>query len=369
MPNPYRVAVIGNTGRGDYGHGLDVAWLDMPQVELVAVADPHQEGLNQAKKRLQVDRGFTDYREMLTEMKPDIVSICPRWLDQHRDMVLLAATEGVKGIYLEKPLCRSLEEADAMIAACQSNHVKVAIAHQTRYSPVLASVYRMIHEGRIGEPLEIRARGKEDRRGGGEDLWVLGTHVLNLMHYLGGTPTWCQATVMQEGDPVDASHVHEGNEGIGPLAGDHVEATFMLANGVLGFFSSRRNASADPTRFGLMIYGTEGILAMNTGYLPAASWLPDPSWTPARTGKRWIPVTSQAPGELEILPDGGHHAANILACQDLIAAIEDNRSPESSIEDAAITTEMIVSVFESHRLGKKVFYPLQNRKNPLSGLY
>jgi hypothetical protein len=97
--------------------------------------------------------------------------------------------------------------------------------------------------------------------------------------------------------------------------------------------------------------------------------LPDPSWTPARTGKRWIPITSGGPGQPESLENGGLHAGNILACQDLIAAIEDNRSPESSLEAARTTTEMIVSVFESHRVGKKVFFPLQNRKNPLSELY
>lgn len=247
--------------------------------------------------------------------------------------------------------------------------MKVAVAHQTRYSPILAVVYRMIHEGRIGRVLEIRARGKEDQRGGGEDLWVLGTHVLDLMHYLGGNPKWCFSSVFQEGEPVDASHVQEGKEGIGPLAGDQVQATYALEDGIFGYFNSTRNAQAETSRFGIMIYGDQGIIAMNTGYLPSASWLPDPSWTPARTGKRWIPITSGGPGQPESLENGGLHAGNILACQDLIAAIEDNRSPESSLEAARTTTEMIVSVFESHRVGKKVFFPLQNRKNPLSELY
>ena len=39
----------------------------------------------------------------------------------------------------------------------------------------------LIEAGRIGQVLEIRARVKEDQRGGGEDLWVLGSHVLDLM--------------------------------------------------------------------------------------------------------------------------------------------------------------------------------------------
>ena len=369
MAEPYRVAVIGSSGRGNYGHGLDTVWQNIPQAKLVAVADDQPEGLEKAKERLQLETGFADYRQILSEIKPDIVSICPRWVDQRHDMVLMAAAEGAKGIFLEKPMCRTLAEADAMVAACQANNIKVAVAHQTRYSPILAVIYRMIHEGRIGQVLEIRARGKEDQRGGGEDLWVLGTHVLNLMHYLGGAPKWSFASVNEEGQDVDASHVKEGNEGIGPIAGDQIQAMYALDNGVMGYFNSVRNARAEPSRFGIMIYGTEGILAMNTGYLPNAGWLLDGSWTPSRTGKRLVSVTSGGPGQPETLQDGGLDAGNELACQDLIAAIEDNRSPESSIEDARLTTEMIVSVYDSHRLGKKVYFPLQNRKNPLNEMY
>ena len=36
----YRVGVIGHTGRGNYGHGLDVVWQAFDSAEIVAVADP-----------------------------------------------------------------------------------------------------------------------------------------------------------------------------------------------------------------------------------------------------------------------------------------------------------------------------------------
>ena len=35
----YRVAVMGHTGRGNYGHGIDRVWLDLPRCEVIAVAD------------------------------------------------------------------------------------------------------------------------------------------------------------------------------------------------------------------------------------------------------------------------------------------------------------------------------------------
>ena len=41
----YKAAIIGHTGQGNYGHGLDVVYADMPEVEVVAVADPDPEGL------------------------------------------------------------------------------------------------------------------------------------------------------------------------------------------------------------------------------------------------------------------------------------------------------------------------------------
>ncbi|MFV1994535.1 MAG: gfo/Idh/MocA family oxidoreductase, partial [Verrucomicrobiales bacterium] len=65
--------------------------------------------------------------------------------------------------------------------------------------PVLQIIDALTAEGGIGKLLEIRGRGKGDRRGGGEDLWVLGTHVMNLMAYFGGTPKSCSAVMLQDG--------------------------------------------------------------------------------------------------------------------------------------------------------------------------
>jgi predicted dehydrogenase len=341
-------------------------WLEIPNADIIAVADDDPQGLKNAIERLGNPKGYADYREMLDKTKPDLISICPRWLDQHREMVLAAAESGVKGIYLEKPLCRTLREADEMIRVCEDNKVKVAVAHQTRYSPILQVVQEMIAEGKIGRVLELRGRGKEDHRGGGEDLWVLGTHVFNLIHQFGGEPEWCSATVLENDKPVEKNNVKLGKEGIGPLAGDHIRAMYGMNNGITAYFNSVRNAKGYPSRFGLMIYGSEGVIAMNTGFLPTVSWLPDSSWTPARTGKEWIPVNSAGPGQAESLKDTGHQAGNISAVLDLIAAVEDDRYPESSLLEARMAMEMIVSVFESHRLKRPVSFPLENRENPLT---
>jgi predicted dehydrogenase len=378
----YRVAVIGHTGRGNYGHGLDRVWLEVPETQVVAVADADPNGLAQAvqrlsdgqdrlpvsQERLGNPKGYDDYRRMLDEVKPDLVSIGPRWLDQHRDMTIAAAERGVRGIYLEKPLCRTLAEADEMIAACDRKGVKVAVAHQTRYSPLLRVVRDLVESGKIGRVIEIRARGKEDGRGGGEDLWVLGTHVLDLVNSLAGPPKWCFATVFENGRPITAADVKPGNEGIGPLAGDEVHAMYRLESGVTTYFDSVRHAGGSPSRFGLRIFGSQGVIEMGTGYLPPVHILASSAWRSIEGGPKWIPVSSAGVGEPEPLDNTGLHGGNLLAARDLIAAIEENRQPISSIHEARTATEMIVAVFESQRVGGPVTFPLANRENPLAML-
>src|SRR5215471_12997494 len=199
MAKKYRVAVIGRTGKGNYGHGLDTVWKGL-EVEIVAVADENDKGRASAAKRLGAPHAYADYREMLEKEKPQIVSVADRHLDSHRDMVVACARAGAS-IFLEKPMARSLAEADEMVKACETHHVKLAIAHQTRYSPQLARAKELIASGLLGDVLELRGRGKEDSRGGGQDLMVLGTHIFDLMRYLAGDPLWCFAQVRQGGKP------------------------------------------------------------------------------------------------------------------------------------------------------------------------
>jgi predicted dehydrogenase len=365
MAEKYRVAVIGHTGKGNYGHGLDTVWAEFPNCELVAVADADEGGLKKAAATLKAPKAFSDYRKLLDETRPQIVAIGPRWLDQHRDMALAAAERGIH-MYMEKPMCRSPAEADQIAAACEKNNVKLALAHQTRYSPKLHVVRDMILDGKLGQILEYRARGKEDARGGSEDLWVLGSHVLNLVAHLGGEPRWCYATLQQEGRPVRKQDVKAGPEGIGPLAGDTVSAMYGLDDGVTAYFGSRKNAAGG--RFGLQIYGSKGVVEILTGHLPAVNFLPDPAWSPGRSGKAWMPVSTAGEGKPETAKDGGLNGGNVLAVKDLIEAIEEDRQPECSVYEGRTIVEMICAVFESHRVGGPVTLPLKNRENALGML-
>ena len=363
----YKVAIIGSTGRGDYGHGLDAVWQAMENCDVVAVADQDEAGRQKAVTRTGAARPYADYRQMLDKEQPHIVAICPRWVDQHRDIVLACAEHGCH-MYMEKPFCRTLGEADEMIQACEMRHLKLAVAHISRYSPQLDVIRRLIQGGEIGDVLEIRARGKEDARGGAEDLWVLGTHVLDLMRAFGGEPESCFATLHQKGLRVTSEHVQPGNEGLGPLAGDRVDAMYRFRNGITGYFSSQKTAGGSPSRFGLRILGSKGIIDHTSGYANPAFLLNDAAWGGSGNSTAWRTISSAGIDQAEPITSTGYEGGNPAAANDLIAAIEEDRAPKCSMHEARGAIEMVMAVFESHRLGTPAKMPLECKGNPLSEL-
>ena len=366
MPKKYRVGIIGHTGRGDYGHAVDAAFRKVEAVEIVALADANEAGRATAQQRNGAKAGYADYRDMLAKEKLDIVAICPRHLDQHHDMLMAAAKAGCH-IYMEKPFCRTLKECDAVIGELDMRHLKLGIAHISQYSPVLATVLKLIGDGIIGDVLEIRGRGKEDQRGGAEDLWVLGSHIFGLMRSIaGGSATSCYGTVMQQGKPIVKADIKEGAEGIGLLAGDHVQASYSFGKGTSGYFASRRGVAGKPTRFAVQVFGSKGIIEMESGYLVKADLLRDSSWSPGRSGSKWETITSAGIGKPEPRTDGSYEGGHIAAIADLIESIEANRETKCTPRDCAAVIEMIAAIFESQRLGKPVELPLKTRVNPLS---
>jgi len=363
-----RVAVVGHTGHGNYGHALDTMWRHVAEAEVVAVADADEKGLAAAQKRLGVANGFADYRRMLTEVRPDIAAICPRHLTEHCEMVLAAIETGVRGIYLEKPFCRTLVEADAIVAACARRKVKLAVAHRNRYHPVLPVVDRLLQEGVLGRVLEIRGRGKEDHRGGAQDLWDLGTHVLNMAHHFAGKPLACSAVLLQDNRPATRADVREAAEGEGPVAGNELHARFEMQRGMPVFFDSLRDAGNREVGFGLQLVGTQGIVDLRFDKQPFAQLLPGSPFLPTSKPRLWVPISTAGIGKPEPRTAlAAEFQSQQWGATDLITAIRDDHPPLCSAEDGRVTVEMVSAVFESHRLGgHRVTFPLQMRQNPLT---
>jgi predicted dehydrogenase len=365
-----RAAVIGHTGRGNFGHGLDVVWQKFPGVEIVGVADADAKGLKKALSRLKIRRGFSDYRKMLSELRPEFVSVAPRHPDQHLPMALAAIEAGVKGLYVEKPFCRTPAEADRLLAAADKHGAKIAVAHRNRYHPALPIIDKLIEAGEIGRLLEIKGHGLGDRRGGGEDLWVLGGHIFNLFHYFGGKPESCSGTILQDGKPASRKDVKQGNEGLGLIAGNEIHARWRLADGVTATYTTFANGGSNKKAYATHLIGTKGAISIHIDRDPVAWLSPGNPFDPASRSKARIPITSAGLGKDETRPEliASVHDHS-LAIRDLIEAVDHDRDPLCDARQGAMAVEMTCSVFESHRQnGAQVSFPLAERGNPLSKL-
>ena len=65
----YRIGVVGHTGRGNYGHGLDQVWRNMPDCKIVGVADADEMAWRGPSSD-SAPRGFRDYRQLMDERSP-----------------------------------------------------------------------------------------------------------------------------------------------------------------------------------------------------------------------------------------------------------------------------------------------------------
>jgi predicted dehydrogenase len=352
----YRAGAIGHTGKGNFGHRLHMPYCNLDNVDFIAVADPDKEGRQKAVVETGADHGYASYHDMLAKESLDIVSVCPRWVDQHEEMILACLSAGCH-IYCEKPMAADLASADRIVAAAGSAGLKIAVAHQGVYLPQVQAVREWVSSGRIGKLLALEAYGKQDHRGGGEDTLVLGTHLFNMMRLFAGNPKTVMARVGKEGADVVLTDAQEANEPIGLIAGDFVTSTFLFDADVTGHFTSRRDQPGKGRGYGLVLIGETARIAIN-GDAGFVSMLESDVWTPWESGQTWrdlgVPMGS-------LQSDG-----NRLAVMDLIAAVEENRDPISSADDARWALEMIHGIYASHLSSTRVSFPLDIRTHPLA---
>jgi predicted dehydrogenase len=347
-------------------------WANVGRTEVVGWADggAKPEALAAASSKFPGAKCFSEYRQMLEELRPDIVAVCPRSVEQHSAMVHAASAAGALGVYMEKPFVRDLVEADGIVALCRERGLRVALAHRNRYHPVLPVAVEMLRAGRFGRLLEVRSRGKEDQRGGALDLWVLGSHVLNLATVFLGQPVACTGLLYQNGKPVVRGDLREGDEGLGLMGGNSVHARFEMEAGVPLYFDSVQNAGGKNSGFGMQLICSEAVVDLRVDVEPMVHVRWGNPFRPGAETGGWEAVTSAGIGQAEPLEDirrlvSGH----VAPAEDLLAAIEEKREPLCGAEAGRTTVEMILAVFESHRRGgERVPFPLAGRGNALAQL-
>lgn len=143
-----RVAVIGG---GNMGKNHIRNYFLLPEVELVGLAD-----VNLDMKKLADEyraEFFTDYIEMLDELKPDAVSIVVP-TPFHAEV----ATEVIKrGIHclLEKPIASTVDEADKLMELAKKHDVVFTVGHIEHYNPLIVTLKKLLENGSIGDITSI----------------------------------------------------------------------------------------------------------------------------------------------------------------------------------------------------------------------
>lgn len=365
-----KAAIIGHTGAGDFGHGIERVFNGLPNVSVAAVADPDSAGRAKAKAASGAARDYADYREMLSKEKPALLAIGPRWATEHHAMAMAALAAGAH-LYLEKPFTVTLAEADEILRLANEKKRRVAVAHVARMAPVVLRLDKALREGLIGDVLEIHTVGKMGARAGGQDMMVLGLHVFDLVRLFAGEVQWCQARVRQQGKPPAIADAKESpTDKVGPVVGDDIFAHFAMDSGVNVTFRSRAGLEKTAGPFGMEIVGSRGIVRLIAGAEPRVSFLANPDRTFTKRTENWEEWMGGVEPAAAAGVDGltGYDAAHRRVVRDWLLAIDEGREPLASGERALKAIEMAHGVFQAGLEGKRVAFPLVNRSHPLMTL-
>jgi len=150
---PVRVAIL-SFAHG-HAHGYAGCIAANPHAELVVIADDNAERGQAAAERYGAP-WVADYREAVQRDDVDAVIICSENA-RHKEMTIAAAEAG-KDVLCEKPIATTVEDAQAMIAACAEHGVKLQIAFPVRFNAATVALRDTVKAGQIGEPLIIAAR-------------------------------------------------------------------------------------------------------------------------------------------------------------------------------------------------------------------
>lgn len=231
-----RAAII---GLGDISFVHLDGILSNPEIQLVGACDLKEE----LKSRVPEGTPFyTDYKQMVQEVKPDVVHNClPHYL--HYPVTKELVEMGIN-VFCEKPVALNVAQAEEF-AALEAAHpeVKIGICLQNRMNETTEALKAIIDSGEYGKVTGIRGfvpwyrppeyysvkpwRGTWQYAGGGSMI-NQSLHTLDLMFFLGGDIRRIHALVGQLND--------YGIE----VEGD-VVARMEYANGARGLFFATNN--------------------------------------------------------------------------------------------------------------------------------
>jgi predicted dehydrogenase len=349
---PARQLGVGVIGCGGIANGAHLPnYKRNPRVQVVAVADVDRERARATAERWKVDAYYEDYRELLARDDVEAVSITTP-VFAHAEPALAAMRAG-KHVLCEKPIARTLAEADAMVEASRQAGVLFTMGYQSRFSRLWETSKRILDEGAIGQmmAMNVVSTGRaalpqpwfldKDLAGGGV-LMDWGIYTAYMFNWLAGPVSAVQA--------VTRAFRHEYTAAGKMIHDVKVEdtgvATLEFASGAVGVWYSTWAGLAGHGY--TSIDGTEGSFVMRSadegGSLVFTSKSSDPDYL---QGWRKLPFRE--------LPLADQHYRKL---DHLVAAVLDGTPLVMTGADGRDALELIQAMYLSAETGQRVRLPL-----------
>ena len=146
---------VGIIGAGVIAPEHVYSYEDRGIATVVGICDVQPAALGNVLRQSPSARGYLTVPQMLTEQKPEIVSICT-WPQSHAKLVRMVADFGVKGILCEKPLALSQGEVEDMVEVCRDKGIKLAGGHQYRFHSNFMRAAEVVQSGQLGKVVSAR---------------------------------------------------------------------------------------------------------------------------------------------------------------------------------------------------------------------
>jgi predicted dehydrogenase len=194
MDNRVKVGLIGSGFVADiHAHAFGQF---VPDAEVVAVASPTPGKAARFAGKHGIPHAFEDYRDLLAMKEVYLVTLgVPN--DLHCRITLDAARAG-KHVVCEKPLCRTLEEADRMIDTCRRQGVLLLYAEELLFAPKYVRARQLADEGALGDVFLVKQWEEhfgphepwfwDVNRSGGGVLLDMGCHSIEYARWVFGKP-------------------------------------------------------------------------------------------------------------------------------------------------------------------------------------
>lgn len=338
-----RYAIIGSGMMGQE-HIENIKLL--PGSSVVALADPDEGMLRQAAGRCGPEvRTFADYRELLGAGGIDaLVIVTPNYT--HRAVLMDALATGLP-ILTEKPLCTTVEDCDAVLAAAEGRAAPVWVAMEYRFMPPVARLIEEVRKGTVGRlrMLSIREHrfpflkkvGDWNRfaRNTGGTMVEKCCHYFDLMRLItGADPVRLYASGGQ-----DVNHLDEDYGGRRPDIVDNGYVIVDFANGVRAMLDLCMFAEVSRDQEEIAAVGDRGKVECGT---PSSRL-----WIGRRdTGELTEEVV---PVDETVLAAGQHHGSTYYQHRAFQNLVKQGGRPEVSLHDGRMAVMMGAAAERSMR--------------------